>query len=149
MIDGASEKGLQRALQASAGSRAVVASRPAVSSSSKYDPNAIADCCREVLNNTRDILEKDRASLFRQPNIHTLETVNFQQSLPSILQRPVESQDLAYSKAKNNQLWVPFLEKAYAKSHGTCLFSFVIWILKDIASYRVAHLFLSFSLSLS
>jgi len=33
--------------------------------------------------------------------------------------RSADSSDLAYSKCRRNQLWVPFLEKAYAKIHGS------------------------------
>ncbi len=33
--------------------------------------------------------------------------------------RRADSSDLAYSKCRRNQLWVPFLEKAYAKIHGS------------------------------
>ena len=128
IVDNASEKDLQQALQASLGktggaapSRTLSSSSSSSFSSSKYDPNALADSCREVLDKTRDFLERNSMYAFRQPNIHTFETTtttNFQQTLPSILQRPVDSQDLAYSKAKHNQLWVQYVEKAYAKSHG-------------------------------
>ena len=33
--------------------------------------------------------------------------------------RAAGAQQLAYSKAKHNQLWIPLLEKAYAKAHGS------------------------------
>ena len=38
--------------------------------------------------------------------------------LPPKLDRHANVLDLSYSKANNFQLWVQFLEKAYAKAHG-------------------------------
>lgn len=38
---------------------------------------------------------------------------------PKKLCRGITSEDLAYSKCRHNQLWVPFIEKAYAKFHGS------------------------------
>ena len=81
--------------------------------SSKYDPFALSDKNREVIKNTNEFLERDR---FLQRNNRTSSKVSL---APKRLSRIVLSTDLAYSKAKKNQLWVPFLEKAYAKIHGS------------------------------
>jgi hypothetical protein len=112
IIDDASEQDLQRALQASMnGRRQATAFQPqGKRSSSNQDPFAIADGSREVLNKTAEFLERDVARMDGQ--------MAKKVKLPRLLERPVTSQDLAYSKAKGNQLWVQFLEKAYAKSHG-------------------------------
>eukprot|EP00980_Cylindrotheca_fusiformis_P029856 scaffold23961_cov230-Cylindrotheca_fusiformis.AAC.1 len=111
-IDESSEQELHRALQASVGCHAQGVgfhSKSKVSSSSE-DPFAIADACRTVLDNTIEFLEQDTSRLEGR-------VVN-RMKLPRFLERPVTSDDLAYSKARGNQLWVPVLEKAYAKSHG-------------------------------
>lgn len=112
LIDEAAEQDLKRALHASVGGcKRDMAVHPACrTSSSNHDPFAIADSARAVLNKTNEFLERDTSRLGGR----LLNT--FQ--LPRILERPVTSQDLAYSKAKGNQLWVQFVEKAYAKSHG-------------------------------
>ena len=49
------------------------------------------------------------------------------------LSRPPAFSDLAYSHTRRNQLWVPFLKKAYAKSHGSY---------KSISGGRIAEAFL-------
>lgn len=83
-------------------------------SSSKYNPNILPDQCREVLRDTQCFLEQD--ILRKVPNV-LYETRKVAIQSESIQRQPT-SNDLAYSKAKSNQLWVPILEKAYAKSHG-------------------------------
>ena len=50
--------------------------------------------------------------------INPLYNQSLSQLQNNLLQIQPTSQILAYSKTKYNQLWVPFLEKAYAKSHG-------------------------------
>lgn len=124
IVDNASEAELQQALEASLGFAASVGRTlkngvatttasnavSSTSSSSNYNPHAVADKCREVLQSTSQFLEQHQA---RSTGI----ILNSNNAIRT-LQRPVTSQDLAYSKASKNQLWVPFLEKAYAKSHG-------------------------------
>ena len=80
--------------------------------SSKFDPHALSDICRTLLRDTRDFLEQDRTKQTGLANSR----VNM---VADAVQRPLTSSDLAYSKGLLNQLWVPLLEKAYAKSHGS------------------------------
>jgi len=81
------------------------------SSSSKYNPFVLADSCQKTLHDTMEFLNQEQE---KQLNIVCSNNTMTDYSL----QRTVQSRDLAYSTAKHNQLWVPFLEKAYAKSHG-------------------------------
>lgn len=79
-------------------------------SSSKYDPATLSDTCRDVLSNAREFLE------------HQIAKDHIENSLSMVTEpagRNILSGDLAYSKGLRNQLWVPFVEKAYAKSHGS------------------------------
>jgi Calpain family cysteine protease len=77
--------------------------------SSKYNPNAMTRQNWECLEQTIEALNKERQraglAISKIP----------QRSL----RRLITTQDMAYSKAKHNQLWVPFLEKAYSKVHGS------------------------------
>ena len=119
IVDAAAEGELQRALEVSLGgggqARAWADGGAATATSSDYDPHALTDDNRRVLQETHEFLQQQQSRttgvVARQHGYH--------QRPPMILQRPVTSQDLAYSVAKNQQLWVPFLEKAYAKSHGS------------------------------
>jgi len=113
LVDSKSESTLQQALQASMGIAASAStSTSSSSSSSQYDPFAIADACRQTLRKTQEFLQQHQRQTFGK--MICSNNSNFAQPL----QRQVTSHDLAYSTAKFNQLWVPFLEKAYAKSHG-------------------------------
>lgn len=83
--------------------------------SSRFDPNAIADQCRTTLNEIQEFIHNDRFN--KDPAYRSSTAAKKSPSLE--LNRRVTTLDLAYSKAKLNQLWVPFLEKAYAKMHGS------------------------------
>jgi len=86
--------------------------------SSKFDPNSIADECRRTLNETHEFLHHDRFN--KDPSYRSSDPrSSFVGRGTQPLSRKVSTSDLAYSKARNNQLWVPFLEKAYAKIHGS------------------------------
>jgi hypothetical protein len=108
MVDDTSERDLQRALQASMGvvSRSTYQSSTSREESSKHDPHALSDACKIVLKETTEFIERDKSRL-NQPLPGRSAVI----TSPQILQREAASADLAYSKAKHNQLWVPFLEK--------------------------------------
>jgi hypothetical protein len=76
---------------------------------SKYNPNAMTRQNWECLEQTMRDLNKER----QKAGLTTTKVPE------RTLSRPVTTQDLAYSKTKHNQLWVPFLEKAYSKIHGS------------------------------
>jgi Calpain family cysteine protease. len=85
------------------------------SSSSKYNPFALADSCQKTLHETMKVLHGVQQ---QQQQKQQRVLCNNSNNSTHPLKRTVTSSDLAYSTAKDNQLWVPFLEKAYAKSHG-------------------------------
>ncbi len=85
--------------------------------SSKFDPHSMADDCRQTLHEIHDFLHQDRFS--KDPSYRSNPQSTFLGSCSRPLHRNVKTSDLAYSKARHNQLWVPFVEKAYAKIHGS------------------------------
>jgi len=97
--------------------------------SSKHDPYARSDINLHVLATTESFLKEQKKATVnpyaKKPSgkkawKNHADTINSSSiSLPKKLNRTITTEDLAYSKAKHNQLWVPFLEKAYAKSHGS------------------------------
>jgi len=90
--------------------------------SSDYDPGLLSDASRSIIRETKEYLQQDREK--KTPfsggsgslRSHTGNVVDVHPIDPG---RSLSSTDLAYSKAKGNQLWVPYLEKAYAKIHGS------------------------------
>ncbi len=75
---------------------------------SKFDPNAIPDENYKTLTEVRDFLQSDQRK--KNATFHSSRSDFLSQSLEPLSRRPTIS-DLAYSKARNNQLWVPFIEK--------------------------------------
>lgn len=89
--------------------------------SSKFDPYAIGDKSRQTLEEIQEFLHHDRFS--RDPSYRANPHSSFVSQCSHPLQRHASTSDLAYSKARNNQLWVPFIEKVslalYSASHDT------------------------------
>jgi len=85
--------------------------------SSKFDRNSISDSNRRVLNEIHEFLDHHRYS--KDPSYRSNPRSSFVGRCSQPLDRNVLTSDLAYSKARHNQLWVPFVEKAYAKIHGS------------------------------
>lgn len=75
---------------------------------SKFDPNAIPDENYKTLTEVRDFLQSDQHK--KNATFHSSRSDFLSQSLEPLSRKPTIS-DLAYSKARNNQLWVPFIEK--------------------------------------
>ncbi|KAL7548272.1 hypothetical protein ACHAWF_011564 [Thalassiosira exigua] len=85
--------------------------------SSKFDSHAIADRCQRTLDQIHDFLHHDRFG--KDPSCRSHPRSSFGDHGSGPLDRRIVTSDLAYSKARHNQLWVPFVEKAYAKIHGS------------------------------
>lgn len=97
---------------------------------SKFDPNSIPDENYNTLAEVRDFLQSDQFK--KNPTFRSNKSDFLSQSLDPLSRKPAIS-DLAYSKTRNNQLWVQFIEKAYAKMHGSY---------KSISGGHVAEAFL-------
>ena len=90
------------------------------SSLSYHDPSVMTEENAKCLVETTAWLEQDRNNKNRPRNQRIPLIKPKCNNVPPLrLGRSVISEDLAYSKAQNNQLWVPFLEKAYARCHGS------------------------------
>jgi Calpain family cysteine protease len=96
-------------LSAATSSTAATLNEDAGADDSKYNPNAMTRQNWECLEQTTKSLNNERQKAGLATTMVPERT----------LSRLLTTQDLAYSKAKHDQLWVPFLEKAYSKVHGS------------------------------
>jgi hypothetical protein len=95
--------------------------------SSRNDPNGLSERNRQIMIKTTEFIDRDRkmkqqhggGGLYR-PRLLGFSNASRRSLAQAQSQSQVaQTRDLAYSKAHKNQLWVPFLEKAYAKIHGS------------------------------
>ena len=93
------------AIQASASPQAKTKQKRVTS---KFDPCAIPDENYKTLHEVRSFLQCDQHK--KNATFHSSRSDFLSQSLEPLSRKPTVS-DLAYSKARNNQLWVPFIEK--------------------------------------
>jgi len=87
-----------------------------LSSSSGHEQQALSDTSRTIIRDTKEFLQQDREK--KMPSVSKVDGGS--RSVDPV--QPywqIGSCDLAYSKSRQNQLWVPYLEKAYAKIHGS------------------------------
>ena len=103
------------------------------SSSSMTDPNALSNDSRKQIEETKAFLLQDREKKIACSRLNSNPSVG-----PIQLMRPVNSNDLAYSKCQLSQLWVPFLEKAYGMILSVCHFSCSSLILYSMECYWYA-----------
>ena len=71
----------------------------------------------KAIHETYELLAHKYGQMYGQ--VHPQYSQSYNQIKHSMSQIKPSTEILAYSKSKKNQLWVPFLEKAYAKSHGS------------------------------
>jgi len=83
--------------------------------SSKFDPHSLADGCRHTLDEIHEFLDHDRFT--KDPSYRANPRSSFVGRCSQSLHRNALTSDLAYSKARNNQLWVPFVEKVSSSEY--------------------------------
>jgi hypothetical protein len=84
-------------------------------SQAAVDPFSMSNINVKSMKAVCDFLDTDRRRRFGITNT----TDSAAKYDGCVLDRPAESQDLSYSKGRGNQLWVPFIEKAYCKVYGS------------------------------
>jgi Calpain family cysteine protease len=87
-------------------------------SSSSIYPNAMSRINVKSMKAVCDFLDEERRGRFGISNTTSSNSTTRRYD-GYVLDRPAESDDLAYSKGRQNQLWIPFVEKAYCKVYGS------------------------------
>jgi hypothetical protein len=87
--------------------------------SSKFDRNVMSDQCRQTLHEINDYLHSDRFVKDPYYRANYTKSTSYVEQCTQPLKRNVTTSDLAYSKTRQNQLWGQYIEKAYAKIHGS------------------------------
>ena len=87
--------------------------------SSKFDRNVMADYCRHTLQEIKEYLHSDRFAKDPYYRANYTKSTSYIEQCTQPLQRKITTSDLAYSKTRQKQLWCQYIEKAYAKIHGS------------------------------